>query len=128
MSAVFSVFFYSTEIRRTRQASLYRAVRELPIGKCLCTPAVAHKKSLLLCSHLPAPFVYNTHQFSLSISFPLTSPYAFQLKKTSQLIYEMCTLLPPSKKFLRNQPYFNYSDSILLFLCIVSYKENYFKK
>lgn len=48
--------------------------------------------------------------------------------KRLQLIYEMCTLLPPSKKFLRNQPYFNYSDSILLFLCIVSYKENYFKE
>lgn len=43
--------------------------RELPNRKgSLYPPAVAHKKSLFLCSHLPAPFVCNTHQFSLSIS------------------------------------------------------------
>lgn len=40
----------------------------------------------------------------------------------------MCPLLSPSKKFLKTQPYFNYSDSILLLLCTVSYTEDCFKQ
>lgn len=52
----------------------------------------------------------------------------FSVKKASWVIYEMCPLLSPSKKFLKTQPYFNYSDSILLWLCTVSYTENCFKQ
>lgn len=101
---------FCLEIRRARQAAVCVGQR--------------HHYAVLSSSAL---FACNTHPFSFSIS-SLTSPYASQLKKTSQLIYEMCTLLSPSKKFLKTQAYFNYSDSILLFLCIVSYKENCFKK
>lgn len=73
--SVSTIFFrascpFCLEIRRAKQASIcVEWFRELPNRKgSLYPPAVAHKKSLFLCSHLPVPFVCNTHQFSLSIS------------------------------------------------------------